>query len=630
MIYPGAIIDGASFESGRYRQLSGGVRKPVDISTDLTGIDNVSMSVNNPNSLSAVRRAINSLILDAGDNAPPLRMSYTEKKLRSASHLAATFGLHSRANALDLVETEIDYETSSEYSTTHSRNMTELRQVFYTVNVDSIHGPMDAYSIPPSISSEVVPVYISSVTYGRIAIIASLQDDTESSYAHDFAAALRLNIDGIAESDNSANVEIAQSAAENFESFQALVNGGGGPPVVVNPATFADYLEAPLVNRLAVPISYTVNRLSDGSPVRTVLTSNYVDVECTPGVDGKPRGIVARPVRFSGSNTDREYSVYGKISVDVTNTRTISDSNECEINTDPENLIFDRSREKKITFPTLPYSLNPLSRATSDGVVYTSTASNSGLVVCAHVTIESGGSSSSIIKEQIIPIGANSKYRIRTDGREIEDITPSLVTGEETIPLRGGGRLNFDLRLHIQAQANCEADDPADCLPHGVYGSKCDSDDQCTSAGNRNLWCDNLPATIDGTPRRDRCVSRLPENRICGRPYSGENLPALNRRCQDGLMCLEGWCTTGVPGSVGTNNSECASELFWDDAPYGRYGRDFGDPRSHVCEPDGTIPVKQACTQNRHCDGDAICDYNQWTEWPDYRLNDQVVIRFCK
>ena len=595
VIYPGAILDGISYLEGRYVLLTGGRRNPVNISTDLIGIDNSSIRVEDPGKISEVRQAIGRLIHanNGADVSPPVRLGLTHERIHTARQAATIFGLHSSVDAYNVVSASLDITDERENSSTSTRHMTRMNHVYYTVNVDPL-DPTIAYSEPPQLSFGVEPVYISSVTYGRTALAVSTFTSRESTYERSIAAALNVNVSGIVDVGFEVSHTDSESARRDFENFQTLIHGGSAEvPTVTSIEQFAEYLQHPLSNIDAVPMAYTVNRLRDNTPVKTVLATTYNNSSCEFVPTGSARAVFVTPTVISGTVGDR---VFGRISVDTIDNNAGNASGECVINTD--NLIFNR-------VPSGSYTITAdgnLERELGVGVskpAHLISTRNKELIICADLTV--GGRS--VRGSRIVSLGRSSPYHIDT-ARSINP-TSAVIENTETLELAQ----NFSIETIVQAQGSCLADDHDDCLPTGILNSTCSTNADCYTG----LWCDTLGEEIDGDGVSMACEPQLPVNSICGIPHADapdRDAGLLSHRCEGDLTCNNSWCSDGTAGSAGTAPSSggvCDTNLFYDTRPTtGTSLADRAEPYSDLCEY-GSVPVDGRCTVNRHCGAGLIC-----------------------
>ncbi|MBR6177278.1 MAG: thiol-activated cytolysin family protein [Bacteroidales bacterium] len=225
-IYPGSILDGNTIKNGGYKTVSL-KRAPLTISTDFFNKEgNSSVCVENP-TLSGVRDGIKSMLYDCEINGHTqanttfeIKEVYSEEQLSLAIGTTANIG--KRAN----IEAGFNFDKSS----TKSHVLVKLIQVYYTVDMDE--PPTIADFFDPSVSADdiktalngcTIPVYVSSVKYGRVAYFSV--ESSES--AQTIKAALEAQYNA-AIWNATLKTEFEQTLKSKETTISGTVVGGSG------------------------------------------------------------------------------------------------------------------------------------------------------------------------------------------------------------------------------------------------------------------------------------------------------------------------------------------------------------------------------------------------------------------
>ena len=396
IIYPGAILDGSSFENGSYRAIGGGTRKPIDISVSILGVRNAATTITDPNKLSQARLAINRLLRaeDVYDTHPTGKYTYSFSQIYSEKQLELSTAIHFRSDFFARVRgnSYLNYDNNS----TLTRIAGRFQHRYYTVDVDIPGGPADMYIAPPAISPAVTPVYVSSVTYGRSAMITTLYQESLEDFRYNFNLDIQTLTGG-----GSGNLNVDNLRIQNNASTYVTV-AGGRSSTVTNITSFYNFVrDSNITYSDGVPLAYTLRSLKDNSVVRTVLAGEFVVRECRPISNSNARVLRTRINEIRGSSSDEpsggsDAEFYGRVSISPTALVATSYSN-CTI--DENNILFERG------------PANPLTGINSGGVAISESTSgfhtlnlmldvseHPRVLVCTEVT-ELDGTDSDVLTE---------------------------------------------------------------------------------------------------------------------------------------------------------------------------------------------------------------------------------------
>ena len=176
---------------------------------------------------------------------------------------------------------------------------------YFTVDIDLPARPSDLFEEYPDLSSTVSPVYVSSVTYGRM-VLFNLQSTYTSLRIH---AALNAAVDLQDRLMISANLATEHQNALNNSTINSTVIGGAAR-FCSGVSTIAGLVDCVRQGGLryqdGVPIAYTLRFLKNNEVARVVLSSEYTARQCQlTSVDSQ---VTKRfqLVGISGANNDAE------------------------------------------------------------------------------------------------------------------------------------------------------------------------------------------------------------------------------------------------------------------------------------------------------------------------------------
>lgn len=275
VIYPGALIKGESILDGSYVPIQAN-RKPVTISTSLTGGSKVSVVVDDPK-LSTVREAVNSLMSQTYD-VPPANMGFTIEQAYSETQLKMSL----RASYSGVVDVSGGFDYSNKKIQT--RLIAKFIQSYYTLDMDLPSKPSDLFDgeVNETLFGTYMPMYVSSVTYGRMALF-TIESELEETQVKTFLQGSYASVD--AESSTDFDELIASStmkvyifggsgaeaglSVDGFEAFKQYIKSGGN---------FSK--DSP-----GAPISYKLRYIRDNTIGKMVFAASYPIRTAIPRTD---------------------------------------------------------------------------------------------------------------------------------------------------------------------------------------------------------------------------------------------------------------------------------------------------------------------------------------------------------
>ncbi len=289
-IYPGAVIKAdQDFLENRPNEIKLD-RAPMNVYVDLPGLgtDQNVVNVEKP-SFHAMNGAVNDMVnyfidnidpsvYDRSFNDVPARTIYNETYAKSMNQLQAKFGLGFKELGVPL---GLDFEALA--SGEKQSYIINVNQIYYTAAVEEPRKPAGFFTDDVTaemmedegVNSDVPPMYISEVNYGR-SIYINFQTDSKTK---DFKAAIQAAIKGV---DVDLNGEFKQ-ILDNTEIHAVVLGGGAGASGHVADGTIEGMRElikegaAFNANNPGYPVSYKVNFVKDNKDGKLQSTTDYID-----------------------------------------------------------------------------------------------------------------------------------------------------------------------------------------------------------------------------------------------------------------------------------------------------------------------------------------------------------------
>ena len=286
-LYPGAIVDVSKPSIGDIH-LKPSSRK-LSISLESTTNENTYRPylVKEP-SLSETRVGVNKLVNMTKDklSSIPTRLKMKVQSASNDNELKVALGLTIDSSIIDISD-------KFSYTTANSSNsiVLVLSQVYYTIDVDSKNTPSQYFSEELETNEiisglkDTIPAMVSSVSYGRIAVVKLTSNDSLASLENELKIGGKYGevISGDITSTIQSKIE------SNRIHSEVLVYGGtleNGSPIGTN-ISFADMIKefskqySPDIAS-AVPISYRLNYVCDGRTAKIMMTNEpqYIKIYC--------------------------------------------------------------------------------------------------------------------------------------------------------------------------------------------------------------------------------------------------------------------------------------------------------------------------------------------------------------
>lgn len=294
-IFPGALIKGESVLDGSY-VLIPAKRRPITISTSLTGSGDVSVTVDDPK-LSTIRTAINNL-MNQEYHVPPANLGFTMEQAYSEQQLKLSLRSSYSSGFVD-VAGGFDYSNKK----IRTRLVAKFIQSYYTLDMDMPSSPADLFDgeVNTALFGTHMPMYVSTVTYGRMALF-TIESELEETQVKAFLEGSYLNIDASASTEfeslmasSSMKVYVlggsgsdAAQTVDGFEAFKAYIKDGGN---------FSN--ESP-----GAPISYKLRYIRDNTIGKIVFAASYPIRTAIPRTDNLVFDVKVRLYSFQTGVND--------------------------------------------------------------------------------------------------------------------------------------------------------------------------------------------------------------------------------------------------------------------------------------------------------------------------------------
>lgn len=307
VIYPGALIKGESILDGTYTLIPA-ERRAITISTSLTGGNTVSVTVDDPK-LSTIREAINNLMSQEYD-VPPANMGFTIEQAYSEQQLNMSLQASYKGPGYNIAG-GFDYSNKQ----IKTRLVAKFIQCYYTLDMDLPDQPSDLFKedVNRSIFGVYMPMYVSTVTFGRMALFTIESELTES----EVRAYLNGSYAGI-NSSNSADFE--QLNAHSTMKVYILGGSGSSAGATINGfEDFKNYIQDGgnySKTSPGAPISYKLRYIRDNSIGKIVFAASYPIVTAIPRTDNIVYDINTYLRGFDTNSTDGagdELELYGQV-----------------------------------------------------------------------------------------------------------------------------------------------------------------------------------------------------------------------------------------------------------------------------------------------------------------------------
>ena len=331
-MWPGAVLAGDSIYSGLFTQVPLD-RKTMAVSISLESLDGLKSRLLKRPSLSSFRDAMTDILRAEVVGATPANIYAEIDQVHSEEQLALALGASAKwPGSFSSISASFNFSREN----TRSRFLVKYTQAYYTVDVDPPSRPAGWWTDDVSIgdiktrfSDGNPPVYVSSVTYGRM-IVFTFESDYS---AQEMGAALEFAYRGGV--DVSGDVSVSYKKILSSSNITAYVLGGSGEEAARSIDSFESLMdfirsggnyskESP-----GAPIAYKLNYLATNEPARLSFTKDYDVKECAR-VSQKVK-VSLDWIRVEKTGGDGpELEIFGKIVAKGNRDVTLFDRGEAE------------------------------------------------------------------------------------------------------------------------------------------------------------------------------------------------------------------------------------------------------------------------------------------------------------
>ncbi|QLG46400.1 thiol-activated cytolysin family protein [Costertonia aggregata] len=320
VIFPGAILKGESIPTGEYIPIVAD-RAAITLSASLTNINGSPVVKVTDPKLSTVREEVKSILDQEVTGATPARINFEISEVYTKEQLNLAIGANYRSAAA-----KVSASFNFTNSTYRYKYVLKYFQVYYTIDMDPPQNPSDLFTDTPDLNAlgSTSPVYVATVTYGRMIIYTIESNSTKTEIDAAFSASF-------ASGDGSIDAEYQKTIDES--SVKALVIGGSGSDaaqVVNGPKDVYNYIteggnyskESP-----GAPLSYKLRYLKQGTPIaRVVLASEYAVRECDVAYPVYNVTLISLSCDGCEDDGNPRAELYGIISGQMYQARTVVNS----------------------------------------------------------------------------------------------------------------------------------------------------------------------------------------------------------------------------------------------------------------------------------------------------------------
>ncbi len=300
VLWPGALIRGGShLQTGSLELLavSREKRAPLGISIQGGGVlgipGGVSTVVEEPVG-STIREGINQIVvntLGADVAIGAGASSFSSVESHSSTQALLNLGLDARYLGAE-VSGRLNYSKSANEHTYTAYFVQRL----FTVAVDLPERPSSFFNEGVTaaelqslgISDSNLPLYIDSVSYGRILMFSFTSTDSRERIAAALEFSYNSPVGGI---DGFAEAELQETLSTARIEIFALGGPNTGVQSLIRDGNLASYFEAPLAINQVEPISFTIRNLYDNRLAQVVNSTEYNVRECQQAAAALPQPI---------------------------------------------------------------------------------------------------------------------------------------------------------------------------------------------------------------------------------------------------------------------------------------------------------------------------------------------------
>lgn len=281
VFFPGAVLKGESIDKGTYVPLGVGNRQPITMSVSLPNISgDVSREIKDPK-LSTIRQAQIDILSQKISGSTPAQISFEIRRVSSIYDMQAMMG-----GGFDHDDLSRKFAAAFDFDGKKVRFVIKYVQTYYSMDVDNIPDPADLFKDVRKFNASdigVMPVYVSSVKYGRMVFFSVESSQVKESEKVEAAinAAFKKGNEKGNFSLTAEHTQILKNA-----TMKATIIGGSGAQAALAVDGIdgvkkflregGDYSK----DSPGAPIGYSFKSIYDNAKVKAVLSSEYTVKKC--------------------------------------------------------------------------------------------------------------------------------------------------------------------------------------------------------------------------------------------------------------------------------------------------------------------------------------------------------------
>lgn len=281
-IFPGAMLYSEDIANGSYASYaSGSDLNPINLTTTIAIVGgDPTIRVVDPD-LGTVNTAINNLLINQTKGEMEVQASFEVSEINSMEELTLKLGAHFNSATFD-AKLSADLNTQNRKSI----KMVKFVQKYYTVTMVQPKSPTELFKnqqkAVEALQSGKTPLYVNSITYGRVCYFFMESDQSVSDFKGHLEAEYHGSVTAGGEMDVNTRKDISNM------KYSATIIGGTGANGILAVNGFEGFMamlrdDGKLdKTSLALPISYSCKFLADNKQAFVNLFSSYTKRTCKP------------------------------------------------------------------------------------------------------------------------------------------------------------------------------------------------------------------------------------------------------------------------------------------------------------------------------------------------------------
>ena len=314
-IYPGAVLRGDSLDKDSYQEITDGNKRKAVISFDLQGVKDKEGKDGKPGitsdaifpNLASYRDLRNRILSQSITYHASAHSSYEEMEITNEKSLDAQLKIgvgFGAAGIKSTIASGFKFKNGKQME----RRLVKFVETFYTVDVNQEAAPL-MVNIPREKVGDKMPVYVSSVSYGRIAYLTIESEQEKSEFKANFDAVFK------ATTTNKGDVDL-DAAFKKLEKGTTIKIHiiGGGSHAVTDFKQFKNYVvtEGFSAKNPGHIIKYQLRFLDDNAIAYIKYGEKYKTVERVE-VPAKGYKVTAtvENIKYTGHNSINIFGIIG-------------------------------------------------------------------------------------------------------------------------------------------------------------------------------------------------------------------------------------------------------------------------------------------------------------------------------